>query len=190
MAETRNDPLLKEHIIKTTLLLMSEKGVGGTSLKQVAEASGISRGTLYYYFKSKDDLILHMNQWNMNRITATLLGLLDGFVRDGKTSGEIVLEIFRAVSSAQLRGRMHFYLINEAMTSNPGLIEPLRESYSEWFRIIEDSFIRFLPGDADREAIARSLVAALDGMIIQDFLQINDIPLERIANVETRGYGG
>lgn len=190
MAETRNDPKLKEFIINKTLELMSENGVGGTSLKQVAEACCISRGTLYYYFKSKDELILQINQWNMNRITSTLLGLLDGFLREGKSPGEIVLEIFKSVSGAELRGRMHFYLINEAMTSNPALIAPLRESYREWFRIIENSFTRFLPESSDREAVARSLVAALDGIIIQKFLSLNDISLKRIVDIETKGYGG
>lgn len=158
--------------------------------KKVAETCGISAGTLYYYFRSKDDLILHINQWNMERLTSSLLALLEEHVREGRDSAEIILEVFKALNAAELRGRMHLYLINEAMSRNPDLLIPLRKSYRNWFDMIEKAFIRILPVEADREAIARGLVASLDGLIIQKILNIDDVPLERIVKVETKGYGG
>lgn len=190
MAETRKDPKLKEHILTTSLDLMSRKGVAGTTLKQVAESCGISRGTLYYYYKSKDDLILDINKWNMDRLTGTLFGLLDSYMKEGREPSQIVLEVFRAVGGAEMRGRMHLYLINEAISRNPDLTERLRESYRNWFQILEEAFTKILPENADRQAVARGLVAALDGMVIQNILSLDDIPLERIVSVEINGYGG
>ena len=37
--------------------LFAEKGFAGTSLQDVAESMGLKRPALYYYFKSKDDLL-------------------------------------------------------------------------------------------------------------------------------------
>lgn len=190
MAETRKDPNLKEQILAVSVDLMAQGGVSSTSLSQIAEACGISKGTLYYYFRSKDELILQINKWNMDRLTSSLLTLLDSFIDEERDAAHIILEVFRAVSGAELRGRMHLYLLNEALTLNPTLIEPLRESYREWFAIIEKNFRKILPAESDREAIARGLVAALDGMIIQKILSLDDIPLERIVDVEIKGYGG
>lgn len=190
MAETLKDPQLKKRILSKALELMSVEGINNTTLKKVAESCEISRGTLYYYYRSKDELILHINDWNMERLTSSLLILLEEHVKAGLDPSDIILEVFKALDSAELRGRMHLYLINEAMSRNPGLLKPLARSYRNWFRILEEAFVKILPEGADREAIARGLVATLDGLIIQKILNLDDIPLERIVEVETKGYGG
>jgi AcrR family transcriptional regulator len=44
---TREDNRRK--IIETAMAMISEKGVDKTSLAQISKASGVSKGTLYYY---------------------------------------------------------------------------------------------------------------------------------------------
>lgn len=188
MAETRKDPALKEQILEKALELMSDKGVQRTSLSQIAEASGISKGTLYYYYKSKDELILDINKGNMDRLTSSLLTLLEIPPGEERSMESVILEVFKAVGQAEMRGRLHLYLINEAISGNPGLAEKLRESYREWFEILESAFKAILPSITDREAVARGLVASLDGIIIQNILKLNDIKLERIVEREVKGY--
>ncbi|NLB53646.1 MAG: helix-turn-helix transcriptional regulator, partial [Syntrophomonadaceae bacterium] len=38
-------------------MLMAEKGIIKTSLADIAREVGISKGTLFYHFASKDDLV-------------------------------------------------------------------------------------------------------------------------------------
>jgi AcrR family transcriptional regulator len=47
---------LKEHIILESLKLFSLKGFLSTSIQDILEASGTSKGGLYNHFKSKEDL--------------------------------------------------------------------------------------------------------------------------------------
>jgi len=189
MAETRNDPQLKECILTTALELMSRKGVNRTTLGDIAGQCEISRGTLYYYYKSKDDLILDINEWNMGKLTRGLLGLLDKYIEEGRSFSEIMIEVFKTISGAETRGRMHLYLINEAISKSPGLLERLRQSYYQWFEILEKAFIKILPADCDREALARAIVASIDGMMIQNILAINGgVPLDRVVSSMAEGY--
>lgn len=46
-----------EHIFNATLQLVKEKGVAGITMGEIASAAKIATGTLYIYFKSKDELI-------------------------------------------------------------------------------------------------------------------------------------
>lgn len=46
-----------EHIFRATLQLVNEKGVAGITMGEIARAANIATGTLYIYFKSKDELI-------------------------------------------------------------------------------------------------------------------------------------
>jgi len=47
----------KWEIVKAAARLFIKKGTVNTGVRDIAEASGITVGTLYHYFKSKDDII-------------------------------------------------------------------------------------------------------------------------------------
>ncbi len=57
----------KQHVIKTALELFIEKGYQATSIQDILDDSGISKGTFYNYFSSKGELAkaifksLHLN---------------------------------------------------------------------------------------------------------------------------------
>ena len=46
----------KKHIVVTALGLFSTKGTAATSMQEIAETCGISKGSLYLHFKSKEEL--------------------------------------------------------------------------------------------------------------------------------------
>src|ERR1700734_1463756 len=47
----------EERILRATLRLLGRRGVKRLGMQEVSEAAGVSRGTLYRYFPSKDRLI-------------------------------------------------------------------------------------------------------------------------------------
>lgn len=47
----------KEIILQTTLELLAEHGLQHISIPEIIKKSGVAAGTLYYYFKDKEDLI-------------------------------------------------------------------------------------------------------------------------------------
>jgi AcrR family transcriptional regulator len=47
----------RQQIIDTTIRLISEMGLYATSMGLIIKESGVAAGTIYHYFKSKDDLI-------------------------------------------------------------------------------------------------------------------------------------
>ncbi|WP_102127558.1 TetR/AcrR family transcriptional regulator [Deinococcus planocerae] len=47
----------REHIVAVALRLYRESGVAGTTLKDVAGAAGVPLGNMYYYFKTREDLV-------------------------------------------------------------------------------------------------------------------------------------
>ncbi|MGG7060792.1 TetR/AcrR family transcriptional regulator, partial [Clostridium tertium] len=48
---------MKENILLAATKLMTKNGIKNTSLADIAKAVDISKGTLYYHYSSKDDLI-------------------------------------------------------------------------------------------------------------------------------------
>lgn len=58
-----------ERIAETGLRLFSRDGYEATTLDAIAEAAGISRRTFFYYFKSKEEILL---DWQMRGFSTSL----------------------------------------------------------------------------------------------------------------------
>ena len=62
----------KGSILETSAKLFGEKGYKGVSIRDIAQACGLTNAALYYHFKNKDDLYLAVLQDAHERAVATL----------------------------------------------------------------------------------------------------------------------
>ena len=58
----------KAKILKSAIRLIGENGVEGTSLSDIAKDVGISKGTLYYYYSTKSDIVLILQMFIWQRL--------------------------------------------------------------------------------------------------------------------------
>ena len=54
---TVNGQTVPERLVEVSLRLFAEKGFEGTSVQDVVAAAGVTKGAMYHYFDSKDDLL-------------------------------------------------------------------------------------------------------------------------------------
>lgn len=64
---------MKETILSAATDLIIKQGVKNTSLADIAKASNISKGTLYYHYSSKNDLICAIANMHLEVITKAVL---------------------------------------------------------------------------------------------------------------------
>lgn len=85
----------KERILDVAIDLFARKGFDAVSMREIAEAAGIRKATLYYYFTTKDEILVTileyvMGRWNQSKVgrwsdsddaEAQILSMgLDGFL--------------------------------------------------------------------------------------------------------------
>jgi len=58
----------KEEIMQSATHLFSEKGYSSTSVQEIANDCGISKGTLYSFFNSKEELLIQVIKHNHNKM--------------------------------------------------------------------------------------------------------------------------
>src|SRR5436190_11442687 len=58
----------KEQILAAALQLFRQHGLEGTTTKQISKKAGIAEGTLFNYFKTKEDLALFFFQKETNEL--------------------------------------------------------------------------------------------------------------------------
>ncbi len=70
----------KWEIVQAAAKLFIKKGTFNTGVRDIAEASGITVGTLYHYFKSKEDIVeafIDFAVYGTNSFIAAATGILD-----------------------------------------------------------------------------------------------------------------
>jgi len=68
----------REQAIKTAALkLFSEKGFHSTSTRDICEEAGVSKGTLYWYWKSKEEIAFVLVSEMLGRFLTVIQGIRD-----------------------------------------------------------------------------------------------------------------
>lgn len=67
----------RERIVAAAAQLLATKGYGATSLDEVAEVAGLTKGTVYYHFDSKEDLYKAVVYPQVTSATEQAIGILD-----------------------------------------------------------------------------------------------------------------
>ena len=60
---------VREAILATAAQLFTQQGVHGTSLGDIAAAADLSKGTLYYYYPAKEELVLTIGEGCLSHFT-------------------------------------------------------------------------------------------------------------------------
>lgn len=58
----------RQHILDVALRLFSQQGVSATSLAEIANAAGVTRGAIYWHFKNKSDLFSEIGKLSESNI--------------------------------------------------------------------------------------------------------------------------
>ena len=67
----------KARIIDAASRLVVERGLEDLSLTAIAKAAGISKGTLYYYYATKESLVFDIAEKHVRDITDVIFELID-----------------------------------------------------------------------------------------------------------------
>src|SRR5438105_14230773 len=62
----------RERILSAAVHVFAEKGFFGAKVSEIAREAGVADGTIYLYFKSKDDLLICLFEDRMARINSAL----------------------------------------------------------------------------------------------------------------------
>ncbi|ESQ82022.1 hypothetical protein AEAC466_19075 [Asticcacaulis sp. AC466] len=141
-----------QRITDAGMRLFIEKGYEATTLDDIATAAGISRRTFFYYFDSKDEILLSMQSTMGDMIVAALRKQPDN-IRPIEAVRNAVIEICAPFSSQEMMA------IDRLMRANAVVQARKQASYIHHERTLFDALCEKWPGK-DRETGLR-IVAML-----------------------------
>ena len=102
---SRNEGLVserREHIAKSVAPLFVRKGYGQTSIREIADACGMSMGHLYYYIGSKEDVLQIMMDFDQHFYTDLVRKMVADYKSVQPTVAliKVIDQFFRSIDSA------------------------------------------------------------------------------------------
>jgi AcrR family transcriptional regulator len=71
-------PPVKERLLRVATRLFARHGFEGTSVQDIVDAAGVTKGAMYHYYDSKDDLLYEVYQKLLTMQTSQLEAIAAG----------------------------------------------------------------------------------------------------------------
>jgi AcrR family transcriptional regulator len=169
----------KNKIIEAAKIIVSEQGVQKATLRAIAAKAGISIGTLYYYYPSKNDLLYDI----IDSHTSESYAIAESFKKDDSFE-KIGRERLNDYLVAKIKERIYgvednlilFYLIQEAIMGNEDIKENIQKKYKLWIDSIDTIVTKVFKVSPSKTSRATAMIinAAIDGFMLYKLLGIEE----------------
>lgn len=176
-------------IVEAATYVFARKGYEATAMDDVAAAAGVSKGSLYDYFKNKEDLFYAVFEWFERAAMQAAAAQL----KPGLTARER-LAAFAEASVGAVADLVELYPVTlevwaaAAKTgSRPRFAQAMQGLYAEYRREV-DAMIRAgqdsgeIRREIDAPSVAAVLVGAVDGLLLQYWLDPGFSPVVWVRN--------
>ena len=142
-----------QELLEAAVRVFAQHGYRAARLEQVAEAAGVTKGTIYYYFRNKEDLFRQAIEHSRRSQHARL----DTMFADHQASLAerlrlVLTEAWRDLSGPN--GALVRLMIGEVSIEAP-------ELFREWLAAVLDQGCAELRRDADPDAAARMFISSV-----------------------------
>jgi len=166
-------------IMQTALELFASEGFYPTSISRIAHKAGISKGLMYNYFNSKEELILVILEKGINKLTESLDPNKDGFLTENEFEF-FINENFRILKENPDYWKLYFATMMQPAVFN--LVKTkIKDILPHRIFIVEDYFRRKNLPDPEMEACYFDSV--MDGIFLNYVMNPEEFHLENIEKM-------
>lgn len=178
----------KQNLIDATVRVLKNQSIKDITMRNIAKEAGVTTGSIYHHYKNKEELLLDVMQESLHFTTK----LYEQIQTDGykKSSDELLLEIndevgkrIRKVDRQKLHIQFFSYMLKRKMD--------VKGTYQDNYQALIDSTASLMVKAFDVEdgkeknILASMLVAAIDGVAMQQIIDVLPEDLEEYIEVFT-----
>lgn len=182
MAAPRKDNV-KELILNAAETLLEHKKISDISLAEIARTAGISKGTLYYHYKSKNDVLCDLTDRYLEKQWNDLIVWTSDVSKDTSLHRLVKYVLERDISTVSMR--LHFFY--DAMLGNEEIREKLLSWYSRFAGLISEKLAERTTELVSPEYLSWLILLLSDGLFIHQTLNNTQLDVKRFIE-QTAGY--
>lgn len=161
----RPQKLSSEQMLRACALQFKAHGYAGTSMDMLAKACGLSKASFYYYFSSKEALLLEVLEYTQNSLNRTVFNV-------SATQSESAVVQFQQMHqkavqffSAEVAGCLMGIISLEVSTISTDVSEKIRQIFQDWQQAFFQIFVKVFDLTV-ADQLAKMSIADYEGAIL------------------------
>jgi AcrR family transcriptional regulator len=194
--EARRDPApSRELLLRAAARVFAERGFEGATVDEIAAQAGLSKGTLYWNFESKDELFLSLLEEHIDRRVQAMIELIQSAPADQDIAPEASRGLF-----ALLQEERQFVLLSHEYWSRAVRDSELRQRYAERQARLREVLARALEARARQLGpppfslapadVATAYIALAEGLSFQQLVDPGSVPEHLYGEILALVYQG
>lgn len=179
MAAPRKENI-KGIVLDSLLKLLETKSFNEISLAEVAKAAGISKGTLYYHYKTKGEIFFDLTDRYLSEQWNDLVSWTENKEKDTSIHRLVKYVVERNVAAASFRMQLY----SEAQLGDVELKRKLSKRYDEFQKLISEKIAERT--NVNPDFLTWLILLLSDGIIIQTAIGNTEFDTEKFILDGTR----
>jgi len=171
----------KRRIFETAIELFARKGYEATSIDEITAVVGVAKGTLYYHFKSKDDIFRYLTEQGMDLLKKSI------YVKTRHVKGAI--EKLRRIIEIQIKVIMRYeqfvLLLLSHIWGNEKRNQVFRQYVFEYIeeitKVIREGMAEGVIRDGNAEVMASGIFGLICSAMIYKMKNGDKIDVEELT---------
>ncbi len=165
-------PDTRTRLLETAARLFHEQGYEATGIATILRESGVNSGSLYHFFKSKEDLLRGALEWRLRELRPQVTDPCEAETEDGIERVFALLGRYRQMLEMThcTMGCPVGNLALELADSHPEVRPLIHANFENWLDVVTgwiEGVGARLPADLDRRGLARCVLTTMEGGIMQ-----------------------
>jgi len=183
--------ITKERILAAARELFNTKGFSATTINDLVEYTGAKKGCLYFHFSGKDEIAQAVFQEASSQFMEFIDKALDNKNAGAALDNFLTCALEMHVAAGFVGGCIFGNTALEMSDSNEDFARLVGRFFDEWTgrlaRVIEKAQMKGqLRRDVPAEAVARQIIATLEGGIMMSRLKKDEQPMRECLDVLRR----
>lgn len=151
----------REQLVEAAARVFNAKGYEAASLREICEAAGILPGSMYYHFRSKEDLLVTVHAEGFRQLNEAVDSALEGKNDPwNRLEAAIAAQLTELVKHTDVPGVTGASLFHTAPPALQRRLNRERDAYERRFRDLIAALP--LPPDVDRTLLRLTLLGAIN----------------------------
>jgi AcrR family transcriptional regulator len=175
---------VRQRMVQSTALLIRERGVAGTGMRDIADHARAPRGSLQHYFPAgKQQVVTEALEWAGDQVSAGLAKL--AAAEEPVAASVVVAKVFARwhrvlIETDYLAGCPMVATITDA-AGDDALRSAAARAFARWQEALVSALRRGGLGKKRAERVALLTISALEGAIVLARAQRDVAPLDAVA---------
>jgi TetR/AcrR family transcriptional regulator, transcriptional repressor for nem operon len=162
----------RERLVEAARELFLEKGYEATGVAEILRRAGVNSGSLYYFFKTKEDLLLAVLDWYTDHLKPIVVEPVFARVEDPIERVFGLLEGYRqmlTVTDCRI-GCPIGNLAIEMSERSEAVRKKIALNFENWRKVVRSCLMDAgdrLPAEVDRDRLATLVLTVMEGAVMQ-----------------------